>query len=114
MEEIQKNVLKFLTEYGFQIIFQIIGAVIILLAGGWLARWIGRVADQWLEKKHIEPPMPACLPPGCCGCLVFGLAAVLALEKCGVPIAPMVAGIGVAGVALGWPRKACSPTSLLD
>jgi len=33
--------------------------------------------------------------------LVFGLALVLALEKFGVPIAPMVAGIGVAGVGIG-------------
>src|SRR5947199_2944810 len=33
--------------------------------------------------------------------LVFGLAVVLALDKFGVPIAPMVAGIGVAGVGIG-------------
>jgi small conductance mechanosensitive channel len=33
--------------------------------------------------------------------LVFGLALVLALDKFGVPIAPMVAGIGVAGVGIG-------------
>ena len=33
--------------------------------------------------------------------LVFALAVVLALDKCGVPIAPMVAGIGVAGVGIG-------------
>src|SRR5947199_5945703 len=33
--------------------------------------------------------------------LVFALSVVLALEKCGVPIAPMVAGIGVAGVGIG-------------
>jgi small conductance mechanosensitive channel len=33
--------------------------------------------------------------------LVFGLSVVLALEKCGVPIAPMIAGIGVAGVGIG-------------
>src|SRR6266699_3458878 len=50
MAEIQKNVLKFLTEYGFQII----GAIIILLAGLLTARWIGRMTEQWLTKKAVE------------------------------------------------------------
>src|SRR5207248_1784818 len=96
MEEIQKNVLKFLTEYGFQIV----GAVIILLAGIFAARWLGRITDQWLAKKNIEPPIRM-LSTRVIRLLVFALSAVLALEKCGVPIAPMVAGIGVAGVGIG-------------
>src|SRR6266478_5991001 len=96
MEELQKNVLKFLTEYGFQIV----GAVIILLAGVLAARWIGRVTEQWLTKKAVEPPIRM-LAVRVLRLLVFALSVVLALDKCGVPIAPMVAGIGVAGVGIG-------------
>src|SRR5262245_21009857 len=96
MEEIQRTVVKFLTEYGFQII----GAVIILVAGAMAARWLGRISDQWFEKKQVEPPIRM-LAVRVIRLLVFTLAAVLALEKCGVPIAPMVAGIGVAGVGIG-------------
>jgi small conductance mechanosensitive channel len=96
MEELQKNVIKFLTEYGFQII----GAIIILVIGGLAARWLGRVADQWFTKKSVEPPIRM-LAVRVIRLVVFALAAVLALEKCGVPIAPMVAGIGVAGVGIG-------------
>jgi len=96
MAEIQKNVLKFLTEYGFQIV----GAVIILLAGVLAARWIGRVTEQWLTKKAVEPPIRM-LAVRVLRLLVFALSVVLALDKCGVPIAPMVAGIGVAGVGIG-------------
>jgi len=33
--------------------------------------------------------------------LIFGLAVVLALDKFGVPITPMIAGISVAGVGIG-------------
>jgi small conductance mechanosensitive channel len=96
MEDITKQVIKFLTDYGFQII----GALIILTIGAMVARWIGRVCDRFLEKKHIELPMRT-LAVRLVRLLVFGLAVVLALDKFGVPIAPMVAGIGVAGVGIG-------------
>src|SRR6266436_797911 len=96
MAELQSTVVKFLTEYGFQIV----GAIIILVAGALVARWISRVADQWFLKKQIEPPIRM-LAGRVLYLVVFELAVVLALEKCGVPIAPMVAGIGVAGVGIG-------------
>jgi small conductance mechanosensitive channel len=74
--------------------------VIILVAGAMVARWLSRMSDQWFIKKQIEPPIRM-LASRVIYLLVFGLAVVLALEKCGVPIAPMVAGIGVAGVGIG-------------
>ena len=96
MEEIRSNVFRFLTEYGFQII----GAIIILAISALIARTVGRVTGQWLAKKHVEPPLCS-LVVRVLRLLIFGLGLVLALEKCGVPIAPMVAGIGVAGVGIG-------------
>jgi small conductance mechanosensitive channel len=96
MEDIKSTVFKFLTEYGFQLI----GALIILTAGAMAARWLSRVADQWFVKKQVEPPIRM-LADRVIRLVVFGLAFVLALEKFGVPIAPMVAGIGVAGVGVG-------------
>src|SRR5258708_33103533 len=96
MEELQKNVIKFLTEYGFQII----GGIIILVVGALVSRWLGRVAEQWLTKKQVEPPI-VMLAVRVIRLLVFGMALVLALEKCGVPITPMVAGIGGAGGGIG-------------
>src|SRR5436190_1330320 len=96
MEEIHKNVIKFLTEYGFQIV----GAIIILAAGAFVARWLGGVVDQWFLKKKVEPPIRI-LSVRVIRLVVFALAVVLAMDKCGVPITPMVAGIGVAGVGIG-------------
>jgi small conductance mechanosensitive channel len=96
MEEIQRTVFKFLAEYGIQII----GAIIILVAGAMAARWMSRTAEQWFAKKQIEPPIRM-LAGRVIYLIIFGLSVVLALEKCGVPIAPMVAGIGVAGVGIG-------------
>lgn len=96
MDDIRREVLKFLTEYGFSII----GASIILLVGGLAARWLGRVTDEWLNKKQVEPPIRM-LAVRILRLLVFGLAVVLVLDKLGVKTAPLVAGIGVAGVGIG-------------
>ncbi len=96
LEEAQRYVVGFLTQYGFQII----GALIILVIGALLARWISRRIGLWLDKKHVEVPIRV-LVVRVVRLLVFGLAIVLALEKCGVPIAPMIAGISVAGVGIG-------------
>src|SRR5215475_11180696 len=96
MDDIRREVLKFLTDYGFKIV----GAVIILTIGGFAARWIGKVADDWLTKKQIEPPVRM-LVVRVLRLLVFALAVVLALDKFGVQTTPLVAGIGVAGVGIG-------------
>jgi small conductance mechanosensitive channel len=94
--QIRQKMVEFLTEYGFQII----GALIILALGFVVAWWIGRWFRKWLEKKHVEPPI-CMLTVRVTRLLIFGLAVVLALDKFGVPIGPMIAGIGVAGVGIG-------------
>jgi small conductance mechanosensitive channel len=96
LDLIRDKVITFLTEYGFQIV----GALIIITCGAIIAWWLGRVLNEWLEKKRIEPPI-CMLVTRVVRLLAFGLATVLALEKAGVPIAPMIAGIGVAGVGVG-------------
>ena len=96
MEEAQKTIINFFLNYGIQII----GALIILGLGAMAAKWLGNLMDRWLIKKNMEPPLRLLL----CRMvrmLVFGFTAVLALDKFGIPIAPMVAGIGVAGVGIG-------------
>jgi small conductance mechanosensitive channel len=93
---IETKVVSFLTDYGFNII----GAVIILTIGLIIAWWIGRVLRQWLETKRIEPPI-AMLAVRVVRLLVVLVALLQALEKLNVPIGPMLAGIGVAGVGIG-------------
>ncbi len=96
MDDLRKEIIKFLTEYGFRIV----GAAIIMVAGALVARWVGRVADNFLQKKQLDPPLRN-LTVRVIRLIVFALAAILALDKCGVPIGPMIAGIGVAGVGIG-------------
>jgi small conductance mechanosensitive channel len=96
IDEIKNKAVDFLTDYGFQIV----GALIMLAIGLIIAWWIGRVLGEWLEKKRVEPPIRM-LVVRVIRLLVFGLTLVFALDKCGVPIAPMIAGISVAGVGIG-------------
>ncbi|HEY1170808.1 MAG TPA: mechanosensitive ion channel domain-containing protein [Verrucomicrobiae bacterium] len=96
MEDAKKLVIDFFISYGFQII----GALLIMGLGVLLAKYLGRILEEALTKKGMEPPLRSLIIKGV-KILIFAFTAVLALEKFGVPIAPMVAGIGVAGVGIG-------------
>src|SRR5882724_12419466 len=96
MEEPKKILIDFFIRYGFQII----GAAIILGAGFFVARWIGRIIDRLLGRREMEPPMRA-LIVRTISFVVIVFTLVLALDKLGVQVAPLVAGIGVAGVGVG-------------
>jgi small conductance mechanosensitive channel len=89
------TVMDFVIRYGFQII----GAIIILTIGAMVARWLGRLTESWLVKHKLELPVRT-LTVRVVKLIVFALAAVLALDKVGVQIGPLVAGIGVAGAGI--------------
>ena len=96
LEQWQTTVVTFFITYGFQIV----GAFIILIVGALVARWTGSLTGKWLEKQKLEPPV-CILLVRVVRLLVFGLAGVLALDKFGVQITPLIAGIGVVGVGIG-------------
>lgn len=96
LDKAQETARNFLLLYGFRIL----GAVIILIIGALLAAWTGKLSGRWLEKHNLEPPIRKLIVQ-VVKLVVFALAVVLALDKFGVQIAPIVAAIGVAGVGLG-------------
>jgi small conductance mechanosensitive channel len=96
VQQWQSTIVTFFITYGFQIV----GAVIILLVGGLIARSLGKLTEKWLTKHHLEPPIRLLLVR-VVKLLVFGLALLLALDKFGVQITPLIAGLSVAGVGIG-------------
>lgn len=76
-------------------------ALVILVAGVYVGRWIGRVTDNALHKFHLEPPVQALLVRIVC-VLVLALFTIMALQNLGVELLPLIAGLGVAsaGIAL--------------
>jgi small conductance mechanosensitive channel len=81
--------------------FQVLGALIILVVGVLLARWVGNLTRRWLAPRVKEPPM-LLLMVRMVRILVLALALLVALDKFGFQIAPLVAAVGVAGVGVGF------------
>ncbi len=80
--------------------FQVLGALVILAVGAILGRWLGGLVDQRLRARAMEPPMRL-LITRVLRIVVMLFAVVVALDKFGFQIAPLVAGIGVAGLGIG-------------
>ena len=92
----QEMVMEILTRYGFQVL----GAVAILVVGLLVARWLGGAADRRFQKSQMEPPMRILLVR-VIKVIVLLMAILVALDKFGFSVAPLVAGIGVAGLGAG-------------
>ena len=80
--------------------FQVLGALVILGVGLLLARWVGNLTEGWLQKRALEPPARK-LMVRVVRVIVLVFTLVVALDKFGFQIAPLVAGIGVAGLGIG-------------
>ena len=100
LDKARETAESFLLLYGFRIV----GAIIILVIGALLAGWVGRISRRWLEKHDLEPPIRQLIVRAV-KLLVFALAVVLALDKFGIQITPIVAGLGVAGVGIALAMK---------
>ncbi len=93
--DITEKLVMYFVEHGMQILT----GIGILVAGLFCARWVGNVAQRWLEKHKLEPQVRQ-LVVKLVRLLVFAGFAIMALGQMGVQITPLLAGIGVAGVGL--------------
>src|SRR6266478_2205436 len=80
--------------------FQVLGALVILGGGILLAWWVGSLTDRPLQRWALEPPLRK-LIVRVVRMVVLLFAMVVALDKFGFQIAPLVAGIGVAVEIVG-------------
>lgn len=81
--------------------FQVLGALVIVVVGLLVARWVGDLTDRRLQRKAVEPPMRKLIVQ-VAKIVVLLFTLVVALDKLGFQIAPLVAGIGVAGLGIGF------------
>ena len=96
MQQWQQTILTFLTQYGFELL----GALIILAIGFLVARWLGNMTAGWLGKHDLEPPVRL-LMVRVVRLMVFAFTLVVVMDRVGVPVTSLIAGIGVAGVCIG-------------
>lgn len=89
-----------ITQYIVQYGFRILGAILVILASLFVANSVGRLFERWLNEQDLEPPLRLLLLRLLKTLLVV-LGLLIALDQLGVQIAPLVAGLGVAGLGIG-------------
>jgi small conductance mechanosensitive channel len=88
------------TDQGLQVGLHLIGALLVLLVGMWIARRLANFAQGALGRASFDSTLSGFLRNLIYGVLV-ALLVVTALGVLGVPSAPMVAALGTAGLAIG-------------
>jgi small conductance mechanosensitive channel len=78
---------------------KLLTAILILVAGAFVSRWVGRWLTRALRRIELEPPVRLLLNR-LVRILVLALFAVMALQNLGVELLPLLAGLGVAGAAV--------------
>lgn len=96
LTKIQDKGLDFARDY----LPKLVGAGIILVAGIVVAVQVGKMIQRWLGKKDLEPPVRI-LIVRVVRLLIMGMTLMLVAAKVGVDMAPLIAGLGVAGVGVG-------------
>jgi small conductance mechanosensitive channel len=87
---------KLATDYGPKAL----GALLIIIAGLFIARWVGNILMHGLNKREMEPPLRMLLVRFA-KLLVLLLAFMMGIQQLGFQLLPLVAGLGVAGVGVG-------------
>jgi small conductance mechanosensitive channel len=95
VDQVRRTVLDLAIKFGPKVVV----AIIILGAGFFVGRWIGRATDRMLKGLHLEIPVRQLLVR-IVRVLVLGLFAILALQNLGVELLPLIAGLGVAGAGI--------------
>ena len=88
------------TDQAAQVGLHLIGALLVLLVGMWVARRLANFAQAALGRANFDSTLSGFLRNLIYGVLI-ALLVVTALGVLGVPSAPMVAALGTAGLAIG-------------
>jgi small conductance mechanosensitive channel len=94
------SVANLLTQYVVQYGFRLLGAALVLGAAAFVARSVGTLVEKWLDRHDLEPPVRLLLVR-LVKVIIILLGLLIALDQLGFQIAPLIAGLGVAGLGIG-------------
>jgi small conductance mechanosensitive channel len=95
LDQIRSQAVEMGMEFGPKIFV----AVVIMVAGYFVARWIAGVAQRSLSKFHLEPPVRILLVR-VIRLIVLLLFLLMALTNLNVNLLPLIAGLSVAGAGI--------------
>lgn len=78
---------------------KLVVAIIILVAGYMVGRWVGSMLERLLVHLKLETPVRALLV-SIARIVVLALFAIMALQNLGIELLPLIAGLGVAGAGV--------------
>jgi small conductance mechanosensitive channel len=78
---------------------KVLTAILILIAGAFIANWCARAVARGLHRFELEPPLRILLTR-LVRVLLVGVFLIMALQNLGVELLPLIAGLGVAGAGI--------------
>ena len=96
IQQFYNKTIDFLANYSFQII----GAVVIVLIGWFLSKYVFNVLMKFFARHDFDPTLGKFAANGV-RILIFGAMLVVALGKLGISIAPFVAAVGAVFLTAG-------------
>ena len=90
-------IVEIIVKYGFQVL----GGIIVLVVGWLVAGYIEKIVNKMLQSKNVDVTVSKFIV-GTVKLLVMAFAVIVALGKFGIEIAPLIAGISVAGFGLSF------------
>jgi len=95
LEHAQQTAIDLAIQFGPKVMV----ALLIMAAGFYAGRWVGRIADPMLAKLGLDATLRQLLIR-IVRIAVLGLFAIMALQNLGVQLLPLLAGLGVAGAGI--------------
>jgi len=95
LAQIKSTVIDLVIKFGPKVLV----AIVIIVAGYFTGRWVGRIMQRGLLKIELEPHVRDLLVR-VVRIFVLGLFAIMALQNLGVELLPLIAGVGLAGAGI--------------
>ncbi len=96
-----KDLLHMVLEFVVKYSFQAVGGVIVLILGWILSKYLAGFVNKVLSKKHLDITIAKFLV-STVKLIIMTFAVIVALGKFGIEVAPLIAGISVAGFGLSF------------
>ncbi len=99
--ETAKSLVNMIIEFFVKYSFQVLGGIIVLVIGWAVAGYVANIINKLLAKKGIDVTINK-FAVGSIKLMIVSFAVIVALGKFGIEIAPLIAGISVAGFGLSF------------
>lgn len=95
LDETRDRLVELAIEFGPRLLV----AIVIMVAGWFVAKWVSRPADRLLERFHVDVALRQLLTR-VVHALVLLVFVIMALQNLGVELLPLIAGLGIAGAGI--------------